>query len=218
MGGRGLKHIKGSEMIWHGHARKGDQSPEYRVWAGMLTRCYNENNKTYCRYGGRGITVCDRWRNSFLAFLEDMGPRPSLKHTLDRIDNNGNYEPGNCRWATMIEQARNKSTSLWLELGGVSRPAMEWCELAGTDYHAFYWRYENGWPPHECVWGRPLKKLVYLTHGGETRTIDEWALHLGISRHTIASRHSYKKWPDEWCLFGRDGNQKTQPKRVKEPE
>lgn len=213
-----MKHIKGSEVVRHGHARKGKQSPEYRVWGGMLTRCYNENNKTYLRYGGKGIKVCDRWRNSFLAFLEDMGTRPSPKHTLDRIDNNGNYEPGNCRWATLIEQARNKSTSLWIEVDGVNRPAMEWCEISGTDYHAFYWRYENGWSPQECVWGKEEKPLSYITYGGETKTIDEWALQIGISRHTIASRLYTKKWSAEWCLFGRDGNQKTQPKKPKESE
>lgn len=81
--------------------------PEYKVWAGMRERCNNPNCKSYPNYGGRGITVCDRWK-SFESFLLDMGPRPSAKHTLDRKDTNGNYTPENCRWATWSDQNINK--------------------------------------------------------------------------------------------------------------
>lgn len=81
--------------------------PMYRGYHTMLTRCRNPKSKDYHHYGGRGITVCDRWQQHFLNFLEDMGERPTPKHTLDRINNDGNYEPSNCRWATRTMQVRN---------------------------------------------------------------------------------------------------------------
>jgi hypothetical protein len=96
--------------------RRGDRNPNwadgrylhplYQTWKSMIRRCYNSRHTAFRRYGGRGITVCDRWRNDFWAFAADMGERPSNR-SLDRIDNDGNYEPGNCRWATRSEQRLN---------------------------------------------------------------------------------------------------------------
>lgn len=82
--------------------------PLYNTWCKMKSRCYNPRNIRYAQYGGRGIAVCERWRSSFLLFLNDIGPRPSDKHSLDRIDNSGNYEPSNCRWALPDEQTLNQ--------------------------------------------------------------------------------------------------------------
>ena len=105
-----LKNPQG--VLRHGHNRRGKQSPTYNAWAHAIQRCTNPNYRRYDRYGGRGITVCERWRGpggvGFANFLDDMGERPPGL-TLDRIDNDGNYEPGNCRWATWSEQASNKS-------------------------------------------------------------------------------------------------------------
>ncbi len=88
--------------------RNGIHKLEYKTWASMKQRCYNPNSNFYHRYGGRGITVCDRWRDSFEAFLDDIGLKPSRKHSIDRIDGEGNYEPGNVRWASPSVQQNNR--------------------------------------------------------------------------------------------------------------
>lgn len=86
---------------------------EYDIWSGMIQRCYDEKHHTYKYYGARGITVCGRWRNSFMAFYEDMGKRPNNNMSIDRINNDGNYEPNNCRWATPRQQAYNRRDATW---------------------------------------------------------------------------------------------------------
>lgn len=106
--------------------------PEFKIWIGMIQRCENKTDaKTYSRYGGRGIVVCERWRQSFAAFYDDMGPRPSAKHSIDRINNNGNYEPDNCRWATRSEQQRNKRDSRIIECFGKRLTLAGWEDETG---------------------------------------------------------------------------------------
>jgi len=90
----------------HGHAKRASRTAEYKAWENMISRCHT-NQAIYARYRIKGIIVCEKWRNSFSEFLADMGPRPSPRHSVDRINNDGNYEPGNCRWATGTEQMLN---------------------------------------------------------------------------------------------------------------
>ncbi len=105
----------------------------YKIWAGMIKRCVNEKTKAYPRYGGRGISVHPPWRDSFEAFLADMGERPAGL-SLDRVDNDGNYEPGNCRWTTMKQQNRNRNNNRMLTVFGETHPMATWSEELGIPY------------------------------------------------------------------------------------
>ena len=109
-------------------------APEYRIWTAMKQRCTNPKSPCWCDYGGRGIKVCQRWLDSFEAFYEDMGPRPSAKHSIDRIDTNGGYCPENCRWATQKEQSRNRRSNVIIEYRSEKMPLIELAERTGVNY------------------------------------------------------------------------------------
>lgn len=120
----------------------GKITTEYKIWQGMKQRCYNPKDKKYYNYGARGIKVCDRWLESFNNFLEDMGKRPSLKHSLDRFPNmDGNYEKDNCRWATDMEQACNRKGITWIEYNGMKKVKEHWALYFGVTQNAFDWHY-----------------------------------------------------------------------------
>jgi hypothetical protein len=130
----------------HGFAtRLSGKSKEYNIWVMIRQRVNNSNNYDYPHYGGIGIKICDRWK-SFKNFIEDMGPAPTPKHSIDRIDNNGNYEPGNCRWATVTEQANNKHTNIVLTINGESHTLADWSRIAGIKYTILYDRFKRNWP------------------------------------------------------------------------
>lgn len=121
-------------------------SVEYRTWANIKARCYNRKNTHYSNYGGRGISVCDHWRNSFQNFFADMGPRPSPLYSVDRINNDGNYEPGNCRWATRTEQANNCRRNIFYTLGGESLTLGQWAKKLNINDGTLRNRvYRYGW-------------------------------------------------------------------------
>lgn len=107
--------------------------PLFKTWNGMIARCYNPRSKTFRLYGARGIKVCDRWRKSVEAFIEDMGPRPSPEHTLDRKNNMGDYEPDNCRWATDSEQNNNRRNSVRITAFGRTLSMADWSRETGID-------------------------------------------------------------------------------------
>lgn len=127
----------------HGHAINGTKTPEYMAWACMIARCHGTSERYRRLYTSRGITVCDRWRNSFEAFLSDMGQKPSAKHSLDRIDNNRGYEPGNCRWATQKEQLRNSRRAVNVTFNGRTMCVVEWAEEIGIERSALLRRLQK---------------------------------------------------------------------------
>lgn len=128
----------------HGHSRAFAQSKTYQCWRNMLTRCYNKNSTHYEEYGGRGIGVSVQWVD-FSNFLADMGERPDGL-TIERIDNNGHYEPGNVRWATQLEQARNRRSVRHLSFDGKTLTLPEWQEVLGIDRKTLWARIKRGWP------------------------------------------------------------------------
>lgn len=128
----------------HGYCRMAKRSKEYRVWEAMHQRCGNPNANFYGDYGGRGIRICSRW-DTFENFLADMGERPGPKHTIDRIDNNGHYEPENCRWATKTEQSRNRRGLRMVMFRGRQLCLAEALEITGVSRGAFDGRIKRGW-------------------------------------------------------------------------
>ena len=128
-----------------------EKTAEYRIWVDMRRRCHNPNRPDFPNYGGRGIYVCDRWRNDFSAFYSDMGPRPPGT-TLDRIDNAGPYDAANCVWASRVRQERNKRTSRVLTLFGERMTMADAAERYGIKYHTLVSRIDlRGWEPERAV-------------------------------------------------------------------
>ena len=121
-------------------------NPLFRVHRSMINRCHNPNVRCYKNYGGRGITVCERWRYSFVAFLEDMGERPPGGQ-IDRIDNNKGYSPENCRWLTNRANCRNKRTNLNVTAFGKTACITEWSEITGINWSTLLYRIKAGWNP-----------------------------------------------------------------------
>lgn len=131
-------------------AQEDQKPPEYRIWIGLRQRCNDQRYHGYDRYGGRGIRVCERWE-SFEAFLKDVGSRPSDEHSLDRIDNSGDYTPKNCRWATRNEQQRNKQDTFLVEAFGETRSVHDWADDLGITPQAIRYRLKKGWSPEDAV-------------------------------------------------------------------
>ena len=139
----GSKTAKCDKRVRHGHARVGKKTLPYTIWRGMIDRCTNKKNKRYVNYGGRGIKVCERWR-VFINFFEDMG-EPAAGLTIERIDNDKGYEPGNCRWATRAEQNRNMTTSHFISFNGETKCLADWGRKLGLKPFTINWRLRNGW-------------------------------------------------------------------------
>lgn len=132
------------------------ESTEYKSWCGMIERCYNPNHKKFYLWGGRGISVCGRWRHSYENFLADVGRKPSPSHSIDRYPNtDGNYEPGNTRWANPKEQARNRRRQRFVTCDGITLTASEWAEKKGIDVRRLIERLNRGWSPESALNDHP---------------------------------------------------------------
>lgn len=167
-------------------------TPEYRAWSNMLQRCYNENNPEFKRYGARGICVCKPWRESFMNFYNHVGPRPSDSHSLDREDNDGHYEPGNCRWATLLEQANNKRTNVKHVYDGEELSITEISRRTGVNDQLIRQRLGRGKTLEESL--TKESKLVF-THDGQTKHLEEWCHDAGLKYNTVWLRLFKYNWP-----------------------
>lgn len=143
----------------HGHCPKRSKSPEYIAWSSAKQRCENPRQRFYALYGGRGIRVCQRWQD-FANFLADMGPHPGKGYSLDRLDNERGYEPGNCRWATSQQQRLNQRTRVTLlTIEGRTECVDEWARIAGVGHTTIRHRLARGWSARDAVFA-PLKALA----------------------------------------------------------
>jgi hypothetical protein len=139
-------------------------TPEYKAWQTMRLRCTVPTNSAYPDYGGRGIKVCDRWLNSVAAFIEDMGPKPSPRHELDRENNDGDYEPGNCRWVTRKINDRNRRSNRFLTFRGETKTIAEWSELLSVPNDTIRWRLKSGWSLENALTTPARPKAPNGTH------------------------------------------------------
>ena len=152
------REVVAARNATHGAAPRNHPTAEYRTWMDAKARCYNPKNRSYRRYGARGITMCGQWRYSFETFLADMGPRPPGT-SIDRINNDGNYEPDNCRWATKAEQVRNRPCNVLVNYEGRVFSLAELARHVGVSYYSLrYGRLKLGLSPLEAL--RRAKRIV----------------------------------------------------------
>lgn len=173
----------------------------YAIWNGMVRRCHNPKAQRYDDYGGRGITVCDEWKNDFMAFREwalSNGYRDDL--SIDRKDNDKGYSPENCRWATDLDQANNMSSNKLLTYNGKTQNMKQWSEELGISYMALICRFERGWSVEKALSTPTSTQERNLTYNGETHTITEWANIIGIKPSTLSTRLNGYGWSIEKAL------------------
>lgn len=174
-----------------GHYAPAVESKTHQAWRAMIARCHNPSNGSYHNYGGRGISVCDRWRGDFLAFLADMGePGPNL--SIDRIDNDGNYQPDNCRWATRREQGNNRRTCRHIIFQGERMTIMQAADASGLSHAVILQRLKAGWPEEKVFcpvrsYTPPTRSVRYLV-GGEMMTCNEISAVCSLPYNLVAKR------------------------------
>lgn len=173
----------------------------YRVWRGVIERCYDPKNKNFKTYGAAGVTVCDAWRNSFESFFNDMGDRPTEKHSLDRIENSKGYCKDNCRWATPKEQANNKTNNVILEFEGISKTLSQWADTTSIPLEVLRCRInKHKWPIKKALTTPNNEYITLIELDGKALSLPQWSKEKGLPYKTVFARISERGWPIEKAL------------------
>lgn len=200
------------------YAEKRARFPEYLCWKQMCNRCFNPNNHKYSRYGARGITVCDEWRGEggFQRFLDHIGRRPGPEYSIDRIDNDGNYEPGNVRWATPDVQRRNNGHIRLMSAGGETMCMADWASSVGMQDSTLRRRLDrDGMPLEEAIATPVRSQFRMISYRGETHSAAEWSVILGGTA-SIVSRRIHDGWSEEDAVAAPLGVTRAKWNRMKE--
>lgn len=189
-----ISHNTGKKNKVHGMSN----TRLYNIWHGIKYRCLNPSSYEYGDYGGRGITICDEWKNDFTSFMNwslENGYSDGL--TIDRINVNGDYEPGNCRWATLSEQARNTRKSRLIEAFGKTQTLADWADEYGLIPETLSYRLNHGYSIERALNEKPIDWNRYITYNGQTKNLTDWGKELGIKPRTLGARLNVLGWSVE---------------------
>ncbi len=181
-----------SEVTSKRHKTHGrSHTPEHNAWLSLKQRCTDQKRPDYANYGGRGIRVSKKWMHDFEAFYRHIGPRPSPRHSVERINNARGYMPGNVKWATATEQQNNKRQTVWVTIQGIRKPVAFWARERGISHQVLASRVRYGWPEERLF--EPVIPLqerfgMHITIGNRTKTLQEWSEASGLRRQAILAR------------------------------
>lgn len=186
------KELAAKRVSTHGMSK----SSEYRSWSHMKGRCYNPTDTFYKNYGGRGITICEEWRKSFSAFYKYMGTKPHKTDSIDRINNAGNYEPGNVRWADRKTQNNNKKTNHFITINGTTKSIAQWAKTKKVPQYLITNRLRRGWSPQDAVIKKNYNYSRPVTVNRVTKTAVQWSKITGI-RSSVINKRLRRGWSPE---------------------